>query len=78
MTDDDLFFRQRTKREYRIRVPAPGEFTNAWQVLGMHNHDRRRVLVWEGAQDQPRPRIGSGRVDANPPLARKRRVRGRR
>jgi hypothetical protein len=51
--DDVVWFRQRARRDYRIRVPAPGEFDAAWQVLGMHNHDRRRVIVWRIPKDNP-------------------------
>jgi hypothetical protein len=53
MNDDTLYFRQRPKRETRIRSPAPGEFEHAWRMLGMHNDDRRRVLVWRVPKNNP-------------------------
>jgi hypothetical protein len=54
MSDDDvIWFRQRARRDYRIRVPAQGEFACAWIMLGMHNQDRRRVLVWRVPKNNP-------------------------
>ena len=53
MNDDPVWLRQRPKRQARIRAPAPGEFDQAWRMLGMHNTDRRRVLVWRVPKSNP-------------------------
>lgn len=51
--DDVVWFRQRAKRQCRIRLPAGTEFAAAWRYLGDHNADRRRVLVWRVPKDNP-------------------------
>lgn len=51
--DDVLWFRQRVERQARIRTPAPGEFDASWRYLGMHEANRRRVLVWRVPRDNP-------------------------
>lgn len=53
MNDDVIYFRQRRTRQARIRNPAPGEFDRGWRMLGMHNPDRRRVLVWRVPKANP-------------------------
>ena len=51
--DDPAWFKQQPRRQTRVRAPSKGEFNSAWQALGMHNHDRRRVLVWRVPKDNP-------------------------
>ena len=53
MNDDPIYFKQRPKRQTRIRTPTSGEFSHAWTMLGMHDHSRRRVLVWVVPKDNP-------------------------
>lgn len=51
--DDVIWFRQRAKRQCRIRLPAGTEFASAWRYLGDHNADRRRVLIWRIPLGEP-------------------------
>lgn len=54
MADDDVvWFRLLPARQARIRKPAGDEFESAWRLIGMHNADRRRVLVWRVPADNP-------------------------
>lgn len=55
--DDVIWFTQRAKRQARIRIPAPGEFEQAWEALGFHWPNRRRVLVWRIPKDNPGHRL---------------------
>ena len=51
--DDVIWFRSLPKRQARIRAPVPGEFTEAWRLLGEHHSSRRHVLVWRVPQGNP-------------------------
>ncbi len=46
MNTDVRWFRQRTRRNYRIRQPTEMEFDASFKQLGDHQVDRRRVIVW--------------------------------
>lgn len=53
MNDDAIWFRLRTKRHYRIRLPAAGEFAASYQQLGDHQAERRWVIVWRVPNGNP-------------------------
>lgn len=53
MNDDEHWFRLHPSRRSRIRPPVIGEFGAAWQMMGMHNITRRRVLVWRIPANNP-------------------------
>jgi hypothetical protein len=41
----EQFLENHPDRHYHIRRPSPGEFDHAFQSLGDHNEDRRRIIV---------------------------------
>ena len=43
--DDRAFFGQHKDRKFRLREPFPGEYTVEFRQFGMHNEDRRRIIV---------------------------------
>ena len=51
--DDTWWFKDRPRRQARIRTPGVTEFLTAWQMLGAHEASRRRVLVWRVPRDNP-------------------------
>ena len=51
--DDTWWFKDRPRRQARIRTPGVTEFLTAWQMLGDHDASRRRVLVWRVPRDNP-------------------------
>lgn len=53
MTADEWFFRDRPRRQCRIRPPGVTEFATAWLLLGDHDATRRRVCVWRVPKDNP-------------------------
>ena len=57
MNDDLRYFTQLPKRQTRLRTPAPGEFVTSWRLLGDHQPDRRRVLIWRVPADNPGRRL---------------------
>jgi hypothetical protein len=42
---DRIFFKEHRDRRLRIRLPFAGEYTNEFRGFGMHQEDRRRVIV---------------------------------
>lgn len=55
--DDAIWFGLRPRRLMRIRKPVASEFAEQWQALGMHNADRRHVLIWRVPPDNPGIRL---------------------
>ena len=53
LNDDVRWFKQLPRRQTRIRVPAPGEFSASWLAMGDHDATRRRVLVWRVPKNNP-------------------------
>lgn len=51
MADDVTWFMSHPVRLSRIRNPWPGEMWNAFQALGMHDANRRRILTWKAPSD---------------------------
>lgn len=47
MSDDVRWFVTHGERLTRIRTPWPGEMAQAFEVLGMHDRARRRILTWK-------------------------------
>jgi hypothetical protein len=42
---DEAFFADHSDRNFRIRLPAAGEYANEFRSLGPHEEGRRRVIV---------------------------------
>lgn len=55
---DSQFFLQHMDRHAHIRDAKPQEFSAEFNQLGMHDMDRRRILLWRG----PRNTELAGRV----------------
>ena len=45
VNDDVIWFKQRQRRQARIRRPAGTEFSLSFEMLGMHDDTRRHVVV---------------------------------
>ena len=42
---DRVFFKEHPTRRMRIRAPFPNEYTVEFRQFGMHEEDRRRIIV---------------------------------
>lgn len=52
--DDRAFFGEHKDRRFRLREPFPGEYTAEFRQFGMHNEDRRRIIVARVAANMAR------------------------
>jgi len=44
---DNIFFQEHPDRQFRIRMPAPGERLEEFRGLGGHDPERRRIIAWK-------------------------------
>jgi hypothetical protein len=68
--EDKWWFKDRPRRQCRIRNPVAGEFSTAWQMLGDHDATRRRVAVWRVPRDNPYRKLVPDGIIRVPFLAR--------